>query len=264
MTISLNWIRDYVQLDAPVPEITRAITFLGFEVERVTTTGAPRLSDVVVGEVLTRVKHPNADKLSVCTVDIGPAGGVRTIVCGAQNYTVGDRVPVALPGAVLPGDFRIKQSKIRGELSDGMLCSARELGIGEDQGGLLILEGRPALGAPINDVLPAGDTVFDIEITPNRPDCLSHIGLARELAAWFRKDLVYPQEKFRGEISGHSRSELFTGVSVENPEDCPLYSAHVLSGIRVGPSPAWIQERLRSVGLRPINNIVDVGNYLMQ
>jgi phenylalanyl-tRNA synthetase beta chain len=263
MKISLNWIRDYVALDASVADITHAITFLGFEVEHVASTGAPKLSDVVVGEVLTRVKHPNADKLSVCTVDIGPAGGVRTIVCGAQNYKVGDRVPVALPGAVLPGDFRIKQSKIRGEMSDGMLCSGKELGIGDDQSGLLILAGRPPLGAPINDVLAPGDTVFDVEITPNRPDCLSHIGLARELAAWFRKDLAYPQEKFRGEISGHSRSELFTGVSVENPEDCPLYSAHVLSGIRVGPSPAWIQERLRSVGLRPINNIVDVGNYVM-
>src|ERR1035438_5620455 len=135
MTISLNWIRDYVQLDAPVPEITRAITFLGFEVEHVGTTGAPRLDSVVVGEVLSRDKHPNADKLSVCRVDIGPAGGVRTIVCGAQNYKVGDRVPVALPGAVLAGGLRIKQSRIRGQLSDGMLCSGRELGIGEDQSG---------------------------------------------------------------------------------------------------------------------------------
>jgi phenylalanyl-tRNA synthetase beta chain len=263
MKISLNWIRDYVAIDAPVAEITRAITFLGFEVEHVASTGAPRLADVVVGEVLTRVKHPNADKLSVCTVDIGPAGGVRTIVCGADNYKVGDRVPVALPGAVLPGDFRIKQSKIRGEMSDGMLCSGKELGIGDDQSGLLILAGRPPLGAPINDVLPGGDTVFDIEITPNRPDCLSHIGIARELAAWFRRDLAYPQEKFRGEIPGGARSELFAAVSVEDPEDCPLYAAHVIAGIKVGPSPAWIQERLRSVGLRPINNIVDIGNYVM-
>src|SRR5579863_1075474 len=187
MKISLNWIRDYVALDAPVPDITHAITFLGFEVEHVASTGAPRLREVVVGEVLTRVKHPNADKLSVCT-----------IVCGAQNYKVGDRVPVALPGAVLPGDFKIKQSKIRGEMSDGMLCSGKELGIGDDQSGLLILAGRPPLGAPINDVLPPGDTVFDVEITPNRPDCLSHLGIARELAAWFGRDLAYPQERFRG------------------------------------------------------------------
>ena len=262
MKISLNWIKDYVAVDAPVPEITRAITFLGFEVEHVASTGAPKLAQVVVGEVLTRDKHPNADKLSVCTVDIGPAGGVRTIVCGAQNYKVGDRVPVALPGAVLPGDFRIKQSTIRGQLSDGMLCSGKELGIGEDQSGLLILAGRPELGAPINDVLPAGDTVFDVEITPNRPDCLSHLGLARELAAWFGKDLAYPQEKFRGDVGG-ARSSLFSSVLVESPEDCPLYTAHVVTGVKVGPSPAWMQERLRAVGLRPINNVVDVGNYVM-
>src|ERR1700689_1132599 len=159
MKISLNWVREYVPLDAPVEEVTRAITFLGFEVEQVHTTGAPRLEHVVVGEVLTREKHPNADKLSVCTVDIGPAGGVRTIVCGAQNYRVGDCVPVALPGAVLPGGLAIKQSKIRGQLSDGMMCSGREIGMGDDAAGLLILEGRPALGAPINAVLPAGDTV---------------------------------------------------------------------------------------------------------
>jgi phenylalanyl-tRNA synthetase beta chain len=263
MKISLNWIKDYVALDAPVSEVSRAITFLGFEVEHVHTSGAPPLENVFVGEVLTSEKHPNADKLSVCTVDVGPAGGVKTIVCGAKNYKVGDRVVTSLPGAVLPGDFKIKQSKIRGQLSDGMLCSAKELGMGEDGGGILILEGRPAIGAPINSVLPPGDTVFDVEITPNRPDCLSHIGLARELAAWFRKDLIYPQEKFRGDVSGAPRSTLFSGVQVDSPEDCPLYSAHVIDGVRIAPSPAWMQERLRSVGLRPVNNVVDVGNYVM-
>jgi phenylalanyl-tRNA synthetase beta chain len=262
MRISLNWIRDYVALDAPVPEVTRAITFLGFEVEHVEVTGAPHLPMVVVGEVLTRDKHPNADKLSVCRVDIGTAG-VKTIVCGAQNYKVGDRVPVALPGAVLPGPFTIKQSKIRGELSDGMMCSARELGMGEDQSGLLILPGRPELGAPINTILPPGDTVLDVEVTPNRPDCLCHLGLARELAAWFRRDLAYPREKFRGEAPVIPGPALFSGVRVDSPEDCPLYSAHVVTGVRVGPSPAWMQERLRAVGLRPINNVVDVGNYVM-
>ena len=193
------------------------------------------------------------------------AGGVKTIVCGAQNYKVGDRVPVALPGAVLPGNFVIKQSKIRGQLSDGMMCSAKELGISEDASGLLILDGKPALGTPINAVLPPGDTVFDIEITPNRPDCLSHLGMARELAAWFKKDLVYPQEKFRGEISdsAEARPDLLASVRVDSPADCPLYTAHIIAGVKIGPSPAWMQERLRAVGLRPINNVVDVGNYVM-
>jgi phenylalanyl-tRNA synthetase beta chain len=264
MKISLNWIRDYVPLDASVDEISRAITFLGFEVESVRVTGAPKLDQVVVGEVLTRAKHPNADKLSVCTVDVGPAGGVKTIVCGALNCDVGNRVLVALPGAVLPGNFQIKQSKIRGQTSDGMMCSPDEIGMGGEHSGLLILDGKPALGTPINDALPPGDTVFDIEITPNRPDCQSHLGIARELAAWFKLPLSYPQERFRGDVSdAPMRADLLSGVRVDSPEDCPLYSAFVIAGVKVGPSPAWMQERLLAVGLRPINNIVDVGNYVM-
>lgn len=276
MKISLNWLKDYVALDAPKDEIAHAITFLGFEVEGVASTGAPQLDQVVVGEVKTREKHPNADKLSVCQVDIGPAGGVKTIVCGAQNYKAGDRVPVALPGAVLPGNFVIKQSKIRGQLSDGMMCSAAELGMGEDRGGLLILEGNPPIGSPINAVLPPGDTVFDLEITPNRPDCLSHLGIARELAAWFDLPLKYPQVKFSpgtqhpgGVTSGSlareeaAAKELLSQVRVDSPDDCPLYTAHVVTGVKIGPSPAWMQERLAAVGHRPVNNVVDVGNYVM-
>jgi phenylalanyl-tRNA synthetase beta chain len=263
--LSLNWLRDYVALDAPVAELTRAITFLGFEVEQVLTAGAPALPHVVVGEVLTRAPHPNADRLSVCTVDLGPgaAGGVRTIVCGAQNYRVGDRVPVALPGAVLPGNFAIKSSKIRGQLSDGMMCSGRELGLADEVDGLLILTDRPAPGTPINAVLPPPDTVFDVEITPNRPDCLSHLGLARELAAWFRLPLEYPPETFLGQVGPLERPDLLRRVRVDAPADCPLYSAHVIAGVRIAPSPAWLQQRLRAVGLRPINNVVDVGNYVM-
>jgi len=260
--ISLNWLRDYVQLDAPVDEITRAITFLGFEVEGVAHTGAPKLDNV--GEILTRAKHPNADKLSVCTVDVGPAGGVKTIVCGANNCDAGNRVLVALPGAILPGNFEIKQSKIRGQSSDGMMCSPDEIGVGSDHSGLLLLAGQPALGAAMNDVLPPGDTVLDLEITPNRPDCQSHLGIARELAAWFKLPLLYPQEKFRGDIDdATARTDLLSAVLVESPTDCPLYTAHIITGIKIGPSPAWMQERLRAVGLRPINNVVDVGNYVM-
>ncbi len=264
MKISLNWLRDYVALDASNDEISRAITFLGFEVEGVANTGAPKLDNVVVGEILTRAKHPNADKLSVCTVDVGPAGGVKTIVCGAHNCGAGNRVLVALPGAVLPGNFQIKLSKIRGQESQGMMCSPDEIGMGSDHSGLLILADKPALGAAMNDVLPPGDTVFDIEITPNRPDCQSHLGIARELAAWFKLPLIYPQEKFRGDVAGPAaRPDLLASVRVEAPEDCPLYSATIISGIQVGPSPAWLQRRLTAVGLRPINNVVDVGNYVM-
>ncbi len=265
MKISLNWLKDYVALDASVDEIQRAITFLGFEVEGVQSTGAPNLDNVVVGEILTRAKHPNADKLSVCTVDVGPAGGVKSIVCGAHNCDAGNRVLVALPGAVLPGNFQIKESKIRGQASSGMMCSPDEIGMGSDHSGLLILDGKPALGTPINQALPPGDTVFDIEITPNRPDALSHLGIARELAAWFKLPLRYPQEKFTGSFDGDvpHRDDLLKGVRVDSPEDCPLYTAHVVTGIKIGPSPAWMQDRLKAVGLRPINNVVDVGNYVM-
>ncbi len=264
MKISLNWLKDYVKLDASIEEISRAITFLGFEVEGVVNTGAPKLDNVVVGEILTRAKHPNADKLSVCTVDVGPAGGVKTIVCGAHNCDAGNRVLVALPGAILPGNFQIKESKIRGQASSGMMCSPDEIGMGSDHSGLLILSGKPDLGAAMNSVLPPGDTVFDIEITPNRPDCQSHLGIARELAAWFKLPLIYPQEKFHGDVSdAAARTDLLNGVRVDSPEDCPLYSAHIITGIKIGPSPAWMQERLSAVGLRPINNVVDVGNYVM-
>ena len=264
MKISLNWLRDYVALDASHDEISRAITFLGFEVEGVVSTGAPKLDNVVVGEILTRAKIPNLKKeISLCTVDVGPAGGVKSIICGAPNCDPGHRVPVALPGAVLPGGFTITQAKKYGHESQGMLCGPDEIGLPAGTG-LLLLEGKPALGTPINEILPPGDTVFDLEITPNRPDCQSHLGIARELAAWFKLPLLYPQEKFRGDVSAAAeRSDLLYAVRVEAPVDCPLYTAHVITGVKVGPSPDWMQRRLSAVGLRPINNIVDVGNYVM-
>jgi phenylalanyl-tRNA synthetase beta chain len=265
MKISRNWLQSYVDLAGiSDEEISRAVTFLGFEVEQVIRTGAPALENVFVGEVLTRERHPNADKLSVCNVDVGPAHGVKRIVCGAQNYRVGDRVPVALVGAVLPGNFVIKESKIRGEASSGMMCSAKELAISEDAAGLLILSGRPELGAPINAVLPPGDVVFDVEITPNRPDCQSHLGLARELAAWFRRPLAYPEVRFTPAAADpQPRADLLAAVRVDAPEDCPLYTATVIAGVKIGPSPDWLQQRLAAVGLRPINNVVDIGNYVM-
>ncbi|SDS34235.1 phenylalanine--tRNA ligase subunit beta [Opitutus sp. GAS368] len=264
MKISRNWLRQYVRLYATTDELQRAITFLGFEVEGVHATGLPPLEQVVVGEIKTRAKHPNADKLSVCTVDVGPAhGGVRTIVCGAPNCDVGNRVPVALPGAVLPGDFKIKSSKIRGQQSDGMMCAADELGLGGDHAGLLILPATAPIGQRINETMPDGDTVFDIEVTPNRPDALCHIGMARELAAWLRNELQFPAIKFDGQPAGAPRPDILKHIRVDAPEDCPLYVGIAVTGVKVGPSPAWMQERLAAVGLRPINNLVDVGNYVM-
>ncbi len=264
MKISRNWLRQYVRIDASIDELKRAITFLGFEVEGVTTTGLPPLEQVVVGEIKTRARHPNADKLAICTVDVGPAhGGVRTIVCGAPNCDAGHRVPVALPGAVLPGGLKITTSKIRGQPSDGMMCAADELGLGGDHAGLLLLDPAARIGAPLNEVMPEGDTVFDIEVTPNRPDALNHLGIARELAAWLHCDVRFPEIKFRGQVGETMRPDILAAVRVDAPEDCPLYIGLAVAGVKVGPSPAWMQEKLKAVGLRPINNLVDTGNYVM-
>jgi len=264
MKISLNWLKQYVRVYASVEELTRAITFLGFEVEGVQSTALPPLTSVVVGEIKTRDKHPNADKLSICTVDVGPIhGGVRTIVCGAPNCDAGNRVLVALPGAVLPGEFMIKASKIRGQASDGMMCSPDELGLGGTPDGLLLLDPAAVIGQPANEALPGGDTILDIEVTPNRPDVLNHVGFAREIAAWLKYDIRFPVIKFRGKAAGAPRPDVLAGIRVDAPEDCPLYVGIAVTGVQVGPSPAWMQERLKAVGLRPINNLVDVGNFVM-
>ncbi|MDQ5978134.1 MAG: phenylalanyl-tRNA synthetase beta chain [Verrucomicrobiota bacterium] len=265
MKISLNWLKQYVNLDGvSTDELKRAITFLGFEVEGVASTGLPPLQNVVVGEILTRTKIPNLKKdISLCTVDVGAAnGGVRSIVCGAPNCDAGNRVPVALPGAVLPSGFQIALRKTYGHESQGMMCAPDELGLSGDHAGLLLLPAATPIGQPINEAVPGGDTVFDLEITPNRPDALSHIGIARELAAWFRKEVSYPAIKFNGETHG-VRPDILTDIKVEAPKDCPLYIGIAISGVKVGPSPAWMQERLKAIGLRPINNLVDVGNYVM-
>ncbi|MBE2214002.1 MAG: phenylalanine--tRNA ligase subunit beta [Opitutaceae bacterium] len=265
MKLSLNWLKNYVSLTASADEITRALTFLGFEVEGVHRTGLAPIANLVVGEILTRDKHPNADKLSVCSVRVAPDGAPTQIVCGAPNCDAGRRVPVALPGCVLGGDFKIKQSKIRGVESNGMMCSARELGLGDDHQGLLILSPDAPLGQPVHEALGAGDVVFDVEVTPNRPDALSHVGMARELAAWFKLPLAYPAAAFTAvppEAAAVGAS-LLAGVQVAADEACPLYTAHIIQGVKIAPSPDWLQKALTAVGLRPINNVVDVTNYVL-
>ncbi len=263
MKLSYQWLNKYIDLRGKsASDIEDALTMIGFEVEGVDETGLPPLENVVVGEVVSRDQHPNADRLSVCEVRIDDEGNTRRIVCGAQNHKVGDRVPVALVGAVLPGNFKIKKSKLRGEVSEGMMCSARELGAGDDAAGLLILEQRPPPGMPINEVFPDNDTIFDVEITPNRPDCLSHVGIARELAAVFGLDLLYPELKHNFDDHGTASPDVFCKLTVES-DDCPFYTAHVIRDVRVGPSPDWLQRDLRAVGLRPINNVVDITNYVL-
>lgn len=264
MKISLQWLRRYIDLDRSREEIEEALTLIGFEVEGVEEVGLPLLDKVLVGEVLTSEPHPNAERLTVCEVSVSEEGETKSIVCGAKNYQVGDRVPVALAGAVLPGNFKIKKSEIRGVVSEGMMCSPRELQLGDDHRGLLILEDRPALGTPINEVFPERDLIFDIEVTPNRPDCLSHLGIARELSARFNLPIDFP------EIVGRSKPEiskdhppLLDKVIVEVPDKCPHYRAYGIRGVKIGPSPRWMQRLLQSAGLRPINNVVDITNFVL-
>lgn len=262
MKLSLNWLKRYIDLPEAIQDIADSLTLLGFEVDDIETTGVPILNNVVVGEVLDRQQHPDADKLGVCKVDLGPEHGETIIVCGASNYKVGDRVPVAMIGAELPGGFKIKKSKLRGVESNGMMCSGKEIGAGEDSAGLLILDSRPDVGTPINDVLTESDTVFTLEVTPNRPDCLNHIGIARELAAWYKRELRYPSID-ELPIDSAKPNDLISGVEITCEEDCPRYLATVVKGVKIGPSPAWMQELLASIGLRPINNVVDVTNFVM-
>lgn len=264
MKLSLQWLQRYVDLsDKSTEELEDALTLIGFEVESIETYGLPPLENVQVGQVLSFVKHPNADKLRLCQVQTAPDEEPRAIVCGASNFKEGDRVMVAIPGAKLPtadgGSFKIKKSKIRGEVSLGMMCSASELGLAESSEGIMILDETHAIGTPVNEVFKDSDTVFDIEVTPNRPDCLSHLGMARELAAYFNRSLTQPEAKAYASAEG---DQLISSVEVQS-ETCPLYYAYSVRGVTIAPSPDWLKKALESVGLRPINNVVDITNYIL-
>ncbi|MEM0965238.1 MAG: phenylalanine--tRNA ligase subunit beta [Verrucomicrobiota bacterium] len=262
MKISYEWLSDYVRLDQSIEEIEEALTLIGFEVEGIETVGVPALSKVVVGEVLKKDQHPNADRLSVCSVKVDDESEPLGIVCGATNFKVGDRVPVAMVGAVLPGNFKIKKSKLRGVSSEGMMCSAKELNLGDDHAGLHIFDDRPQIGTPINDLFPQPDTVFDIEVTPNRPDCLSYTGIARELAAWFRTEMKFPE--IETSVSGGTDEDhLLESLEIRDSLACPRYTAWSVRSVTIKESPEWMQRRLRAVGLRPINNVVDCTNYVL-
>jgi phenylalanyl-tRNA synthetase beta chain len=253
MKFSLNWLREFVELPDEVAELTELLTLAGVEIEGIETRGA-NFENVVVAQITASAPHPNADRLSVCQVDDG-SGQTRQIVCGAKNYNVGDRVPLARPGAVLIGDLKIKASKLRGVESQGMLCSAKELGIAEDAAGLLILSPEAKIGAPIGELFP-NDTILDVEITPNRSDLLSHYGLAREIAALTKNPLRKPELAAPHTVTGDA-------LRISAPNECPFYSARRIENITVGPSPEWLRAKLESVGLRAINNIVDITNFVM-
>ena len=259
MKLSLNWLREYLPaLDRSAEEIADALTFTGVEVEGVQVHGAG-IEKVVVAQIESFQQHPNADRLSVCQVLDG-SKTPRQIVCGAKNFQVGDKVPLALPGAVLPDGTKIKASKLRGVESEGMLCSERELGFSDEASGLMILDSSAPIGVAIGDLFPP-DTIFDLEITPDRPDLLSYIGLARELGIIFQiPDLNVPDPSSAAVAKPISDA---SQVRIDALEACPLAVFHEVRDVSVGPSPDWMRRRLEAAGLRSINNIVDVTNYVM-
>src|ERR1700722_15554016 len=255
MKLSLSWLKEFLPLTQSTSEIAEALTFAGIEIEGIQQRGAD-LDKVIVSQIETFEAHPNADRLSVCRVNDGSSLR-RQIVCGAKNFRAGDKVPFALPGAILPDGMKIRASKLRGVESEGMLCSARELNLAEDAAGLLILPNDATIGAPISDIFPP-ETVLEVEVTPNRPDLLSHYGIARELAAL----LYFPPAKSpkTGAAPGKLREDSGV-VRLEAPDGCPFYAARLIRGIRVEQSPAWLRQKLEAAGLRSINNVVDVTTY---
>jgi phenylalanyl-tRNA synthetase beta chain len=259
MKLSLNWLREYLPaLDRSAEEIADALIFTGVEVEGVKVHGAG-IEKVVVAQIESFQQHPNADRLSVCQVLDG-SKTPRQIVCGAKNFRAGDKVPLALPGAVLPDGTKIKASKLRGVESDGMLCSERELGFSDEASGLMILDPVAPIGIPLRDLFPP-DTIFDLEITPDRPDLLSYVGLARELGIIFQTPgLNVPKPSTADAAKPVSDP---SQVRIDALEACPFAVFHEIRDVSVGPSPDWMRRRLEAAGLRPINNIVDVTNYVM-
>ncbi len=257
MKVSLNWLETFVPIDLAPDELAAALTMAGLEVEAVSDR-FEYLKSVRVGRVAAVKDHPNADRLKVCDVDIGEE--TLTVVCGAPNVREGMFSPIALPGTHFPNDKILEKGVIRGVTSEGMLCSEAELELGTDTSGIMSLGSELTKGQPLSIALNLSDTVIEIDLTPNRPDCLSMIGTAREVAAIVKKDLSCPDTTLP--ISGKDIHER-TSVTVEAPDLCPRYAARIIEDITVAPSPFWLQERLRSVGLRPINNIVDITNFVL-
>src|SRR5207249_1269384 len=257
MKFSVNWLREFVDLPKNPEEIAELLTRAGVETENIETRGA-NVEKVIVSQITASSRHPNADRLTVCEVDDG-SGTKRQIVCGATNYKAGDKIPLALPGAKLANGIEIRKTNLRGVESEGMLCSPIELGLGEDASGLLILSAEAKIGAPIRDLFPP-DTILDVEITPNRGDLLSHFGLAREIAALTGKAVVAAVPGGRAADKDSNKPE---GITIAALRECPFYSARRIENVKVGPSPDWLRAKIESVGIRSINNVVDVSNFVM-
>lgn len=257
MIVTYNWLKEFVDFDFSSDDLAHRLTMAGLEVDAMEKLGEG-LDSVIVARLLAVDRHPDAERLTLCQVDTG--NGTVQVVCGATNHRAGDLVALAQVGSVLPGDFKIKKSKIRGVESMGMLCSEKELGLADESAGIMILPAGLALGQPIFAALGLKDTRFELGLTPNRPDCLSVVGVAREVAAMAGNPLRLPASQVSEEgpaIAGQ------TSITVEEPGLCPRYAARLIRGVTIGPSPDWLVRRLEAVGMRSINNVVDVTNYVL-
>ncbi|MBO7431772.1 MAG: phenylalanine--tRNA ligase subunit beta [Elusimicrobia bacterium] len=252
MRISYNWLKELVDFDMQPQDLCKMLTFLG--VETTIVGGGTNWSGVITAKVLDKQKHPNSDHLSICKVNDGTKD--YQIVCGAPNVAAGQTVPLSLIGAVLPGNFVIKASKIRGVSSEGMICSKEELGLEEKSDGIMVLDEKTPLGKKLEDVLEKQDTILEIEITTNRGDCLSHWGVAREIAAKLQKIVTLPPIK----TAKYTEKNL---VEVKDKDLCTRYIGCYISGVKIGPSPKWMKDKLESCGVKSINNVVDITNYVM-
>lgn len=259
MIISLNWLKDYVDINGfSVDEITERLTMSGLEVEDVINQ-QEMYKGFIVGLVKTKEKHPNADRLSVCTVNTGQED--LQVICGAPNVEANQKVVFAPVGVTIPkGKFKLNKAKIRGVESYGMICAEDELELGDDHSGIIILDENLKEGTPITDALKLNDVLFEIAITPNRPDALSHIGVARDLAALFNKDLKLPKTDL---TESSTEAKQIASIIIEDEVNCPRYSAKVVTDVEIKESPEWLKLKLQSIGLRPINNVVDVTNFIL-
>lgn len=258
MLVSLNWLREFVPYEGDIQVLGDKLTMLGLELEGIEDP-FENIKDIVVGHVVECERHPEAEKLSVCTVDVGDAETV-TIVCGAPNVGKGQNVPVAKVGSVMPDGMKIKKAKLRGIKSFGMICSERELGFSDDHDGIWVLDSSFTVGDKLVDALKLERTVFDFDITPNRADCLSILGFARETALAFELPLTMPELNLV-EAGGNAADDI--KIVIDDPELCPLYNARILHGVETRKAPDWMRFKLMALGQRPISNIVDCTNYIM-
>jgi len=276
--VPFSWLREYCDPGLSAEDVAELLSMRAVEVERVARVGAPSTDGFVVGRVISAEPHPNADRLSVCEVDTGD--DTRAIVCGAPNVAAGQAVPVALPGAVLPGGQKLGKAELRGVVSNGMILSETELEIGDDGEEIIVLDQMPAAsssatpgaagfdaglapGTPLAEVLPIAEPVLDLEVNPNRPDCLGVYGVAREVHAITGAPLAEPPWEKDASADGEGRAEEYASVTVEAPDLCPRFTARVFTDVSVGPSPLWLKARLMAAGQRPISNVVDITNYVM-